>query len=316
MAVLIQQLVGELHGDIFYPAISGVAQSYNFYPISYMKPEQGIVSLALGFGRAVVDGEQVYRFSPAHPRMSGDFASPGDFLKKSQNQFYVLDFENQAVDICRDPGCTYRRCALARAEKDGTLSFVGSTYSRENDTISDTLSFPGLRLVSFAPVLKYGLFPLADIIKDIFVLLKNAFGSEIEIEFAVNIPVDRKKEIEFYFLQVRPMVSGRELQDVRVNDYSDQETLCKSRHTIGNGICQDICDIIFVDPDQFDLGKTPIIASEIGALNQLLFNEERKHILFAFGRLGSSDPWLGIPLTWSQMSQAKVVIEADRDNLR
>ncbi len=316
MAVLIQQLVGELHGDIFYPAISGVAQSYNFYPISYMKPEQGIVSLALGFGRAVVDGEQVYRFSPAHPRMSADFASPGDFLKKSQNQFYVLDFENQAVDICRDPGCTYRRCALARAEKDGTLSFVGSTYSRENDTISDTLSFPGLRLVSFAPVLKYGLFPLADIIKDIFVLLKNAFGSEIEIEFAVNIPVDRKKEIEFYFLQVRPMVSGRELQDVRVNDYSDQETLCKSRHTIGNGIFQDICDIIFVDPDQFDLGKTPIIASEIGALNQLLFNEERKHILFAFGRLGSSDPWLGIPLTWSQMSQAKVVIEADRDNLQ
>ncbi|KJR48193.1 Phosphoenolpyruvate synthase / Pyruvate phosphate dikinase [Desulfosporosinus sp. I2] len=316
MAVLIQQLVGELHGDIFYPVMSGVAQSYNFYPISYMKPEQGIGSLALGFGRAVVDGEQVYRFSPAYPKMNTEFASPGDFLRKSQNQFYALNFANQSVDISRGPGCTYGKYPLNRAEKDGTLSFVGSTYSKDNDTISDTLSIPGPRLVSFAPVLKYGLFPLANIIKDLFILGKKAFSSEIEIEFAINIPVDRKKEIEFYFLQVRPLVSGRELQEVKVNDYANDETMCKSRHTIGNGIFQDIYDIIFIDPDHFDLSKTRKIAQEIGELNQLLLNEERNYLLFGFGRLGSSDPWLGIPLTWSQMSQAKVVIEADWDNLQ
>lgn len=316
MAVLIQQLVGELHGDIFYPVISGVAQSYNFYPISYMKPEQGIGSLALGFGRAVVDGEQVYRFSPAYPKMNTNFASPGDFLRKSQNQFYVLNVSNQAIDISSDSGCTYGKYALERAEKDGTLSFVGSTYSKENDTISDTLSILGPRLVSFAPVLKYGLFPLAKIIKDLFMLGKNAFSSEIEIEFAVNIPVNREKEIEFYFLQVRPLVSGRELQEVKVNDYTNNETLCKSRHTIGNGIFQGICDIIFIDPDLFDLRKTRKIAQEIGELNQLMLNEERNYMLFGFGRLGSSDPWLGIPLTWSQMSQAKVVIETDRDHLQ
>lgn len=316
MAVLIQQLVGELHGDIFYPVISGAAQSYNFYPISYMKPEQGIGSLALGFGRAVVDGEQVYRFSPAYPKMNTNFASPGDFLRKSQNQFYVLNMANQSIDISSGPGCTYGKYSLERAEKDGTLSFVGSTYSKDNDTISDTLSILGPRIVSFAPVLKYGLFPLANIIKDLFVLGKNAFSSEIEIEFAINIPVDRKKEIEFYFLQVRPLVSGRELQEVKVNDYSNHESICKSRHTIGNGTFQDIYDIIYVDPDLFDLSKTGRIAQEIGQLNQLMLNEERNYMLFGFGRLGSSDPWLGIPLTWSQMSQAKVVIEADRDHLQ
>jgi CheY-like chemotaxis protein len=316
MAVLIQQLVGELHGDIFYPVISGVAQSYNFYPISYMKPEQGIGSLALGFGRAVVDGEQVYRFSPAYPKMNTDFASPSDFLRKSQNQFYVLNLSNQSIDISPDSGCTYGKYTLERAEKDGTLSFVGSTYSKDNDTISDTLSLPGPRLVTFAPVIKYNLFPLASIIKDLFILGKNAFGSEIEIEFAVNIPVDRKKEIEFYFLQVRPLVSGRELQEVKINDYTNDETMCKSGHTIGNGIFQNIYDVIFIDPDHFDLSKTIRIAQEIGELNQLLLNEDRNYMLFGFGRLGSSDPWLGIPLTWSQMSQAKVVIESDRDNLQ
>lgn len=316
MAVLIQQLVGELHGDIFYPVISGVAQSYNFYPISYMKPEQGICSLALGFGRAVVDGEQVYRFSPAYPKMNTDFASPANFLRKSQNQFYVLNFANQSIDVSPGQGSTYGKYALERAEKDGTLSFVGSTYSKDNDTISDTLTLPGPRLVSFAPVLKYGLFPLANIIKDLFILGKNAFSSEIEIEFAVNIPVDREKEIEFYFLQARPLVSGRELQEVKVNDYINNETMCKSRHTIGNGIFRDIYDIIFVDPDNFDLSQTGRIAQEIGELNQFLLNDERNYMLFGFGRLGSSDPWLGIPLTWSQMSQAKVVIEADKDNFQ
>ncbi len=316
MAVLIQQLVGELHGDIFYPTISGVAQSYNFYPISYMKPEQGIGSLALGFGRAVVDGEQVYRFSPAYPKMNTEFASPSDFLKKSQKQFYALNFANQSIDISSGPGCSYGKYGLDRAEKDGTLSFVGSTYSKDNDNISDTLSIPGPRLVSFAPVLKYNLFPLAEIIKDLFILGKDAFSSEIEIEFAVNIPVDRKKEIEFYFLQVRPLVSGRELQDVKVDTYSNHETVCKSNHTIGNGIFEGIYDVIYVDPDRFDLSKSRRIAQEIGELNQLMLNEERNYMLLGFGRLGSSDPWLGIPLTWSQMSQAKVVIEADRENLQ
>lgn len=316
MAILIQQVVGEVHGEIFYPVMSGVAQSYNFYPISYMRPEQGIVSLALGFGKAVVDGEQVYRFSPASPKMNPDFASPDDFLKKSQNQFYGLKLADPSIEISQDTGSTFGSYTLDRAEKDGTLDFVGSTYSRENDIIRDTLQISGPRVVSFAPVLKFGLFPLTDIIKELFILGKNAFGSDIEIEFAINIPVDRKKEIEFYFLQIRPLVSGRELQEVKVNNYESHELMCQSSHTIGNGIYENIYDIIFVDPDSYDQSKTPMIGQEIGELNQWLLNEARNCLLLGFGRLGSSDPWLGIPLTWSQMSQAKVVVETDLDTLQ
>ncbi|AET68530.1 phosphoenolpyruvate synthase/pyruvate phosphate dikinase [Desulfosporosinus orientis DSM 765] len=316
MAILIQQIVGDVHGDVFYPVISGVAQSYNFYPISYMQPEHGIVSLALGLGKAVVDGEQVYRFSPAYPKMNPDFASTDDFLKKSQNKFYGLKLADPSIEISQDTGCTLGAYTLDRAEKDGTLSFVGSTYSKENDTICDTLMISGPRVVSFAPVLKLGLFPLTNIIKDLFVLGKNAFGTDIEIEFAINIPADYKKEIEFYFLQIRPLVSGRELQEVMVNDYPDDQVMCKSSHTIGNGIYENIYDIIYVNPDTFDRSKTRIIGQEIGELNQYLFIEARNYLLLGFGRLGSSDPWLGIPLTWSQISQAKVVVESDWETLQ
>lgn len=316
MAVLIQQLVGERHGDIFYPAISGVAQSYNFYPVAYMKPEQGIVSLALGFGKAVVEGGQVYRFSPAFPEKNPPYSSPAEFLKKSQNRFYALNLENSCVRLTADQGCTYEKFDLERAEADGTLAFTGSTFLRDNDTIRDTLSIPGPRVVTFAPVLKYDLFPLADLINDLFVLGKDALGSDVEIEFAVNIPVDKEKEKEFYFLQIRPMVVGREFQEVKIDAFSRNEIVCRSLHAIGNGIFQDIFDLVFIDPDGFELSQTKKIAREIGELNQLLFTEKRKCILMGFGRLGTSDPWLGIPLEWSQMSQAKVVIEADRDNLQ
>lgn len=316
MAVLIQELVGESHGDVFYPVVSGVAQSYNFYPISYMKAEQGIVSLALGFGRTIVDGEQSYRLSPAYPKMNPPFSSTTELLKKSQTGFYALNLKDPSINITSNQGCTYEKFDLERAEKDGVLKFIASTYSRENDTIRDTLSFPGPRIVTFAPVLKYDLFPLAEIINDLFALGRNAFSSDVEIEFAVNIPADRNKEIEFYFLQIRPMVVGRELQEVKTDIHAREEIICKSQHTIGNGIFQDIYDLIYVDPDCFDITQTKKIAREIGELNQELFRENRKCILVGFGRLGTSDQWLGIPLDWSQMSQAKVVIEADRDNLQ
>lgn len=316
MAVLIQQLIGETHGDIFYPVISGVAQSYNYYPISYMKPEHGVVSMALGFGKSVVEGEQVYRFSPVFPKMNPPYASPAEFLKKSQNNFYSLNLKNNAVRITANQRCTYESFNLEKAEADGTLAFVGSTFSSDNDAIYDTLSVQGPRAVTFAPVLKHNLFPISDIINDLFNIGREAFGSEVEIEFAVNLPVDKNKEMEFYFLQMRPMVAGRELQEVKVDAYDMEDVLCKSLHTIGNGIYNDICDIIFIDPEKFELCQTKTIAREVGELNQLLFDEKRKCVLVGFGRLGTSDPWLGIPLQWSQMSQAQVVIEADLNNLQ
>ncbi|HWR62317.1 MAG TPA: PEP/pyruvate-binding domain-containing protein [Clostridia bacterium] len=315
MAILIQQLVGEQHGDIFYPAISGVAQSYNFYPISYMQPEQGVVSLALGFGRKVVGGEQVYRFSPVYPKMPPPYASATEFLRGSQHDFYALDLNFPAGQLTTDDGCTYREFDLKRAEADGVMTHIASTYSAADDLINDTIMIKGPRVLTFAPILKYGYMPLADIINDLLQLNKRSFGSDVEIEFAVNIPKDRNKKPEFYMLQVRPLVVGKEAEEVKAGGHSREELVCESRHTIGNGIYQDIHDIIYVDRNTFEITKTKIIAAEIDELNRQLLKENRKCIIIGFGRLGTSDPSLGIPVTWSQMSQAKVVVEADLDSL-
>ncbi|KKM10439.1 phosphoenolpyruvate synthase [Clostridiales bacterium PH28_bin88] len=317
MAVIIQELVGEQYGDFYYPVVSGVAQSYNFYPYSHMKPEDGIVSLALGFGKIIVEGGQVYRFSPAYPRMNPPYANAGEFLKKSQSTFYALYLNNSSnKELGFDDNCNYEKLPLSRAEEEHTLEYVGSTYSPENDCIFDHINIKGPKLITFAPILKHELLPLTKIIKDLTELGKKAFGSEVEIEFAVNIPKDKTKPKEFYFLQIRPMVVGKEPVQVRIESENYEEILCTSRHTIGNGIYQDIHDIIFVDPNRFELKNTLQIAAEIGELNKVLFEENRKCILIGFGRLGTSDRWLGIPLVWSQMSQARVVVEADRVDLQ
>lgn len=315
MAVLIQELVGESYGDRYYPAISGVAQSYNFYPYYPMTPEEGTVSLALGLGKSIVEGEQVYRFSPDHPKMNPLFASPEDYLKKSQNGFYALNLKTSAeTALCADDACNYEKLPISQADADQSLDYVGSTYSPENDCIYDNVNQPGPKLVTFAPILKYNRLPLTSIIKDFLNLGKQAFSANIEIEFAVNIPKDKNKPKEFYFLQIRPMVVGREAVQVKIDDRRD--AWCFSHRTIGNGFYSNIHDIIFVDPETFKLQDSDQIASEIGELNSLLFKEGRRCILIGFGRLGTSDRWLGIPLTWAQMSQARIVVEADRKELR
>lgn len=315
MSVLIQQLVGESHGDIFYPVISGVAQTYNYYPYSHMKPDQGVVSLALGFGKAIVDGGRVYSFSPAYPKMNPPVSSPLELMDNTQSSFYTLDLSESAKELTIDDECTYQRIGLERASQDQTLQMVASTYLSENDYIIDTFDAQGPKVVTFASILKYNMIPLVDIIKDLFELGKNAFGTDVEIEFAVNLPVDKEKRPEFYFLQIRPMVVGREAREVRIEDFSEEELICMSTHIIGNGAYNDITDVIFVDPDGFDVSQSSKIASEIGELNKLLMDEGRKCVLMGFGRIGTSDPWLGIPLVWWQMSQAKVVVESDLGKL-
>ncbi|MHC1762053.1 MAG: PEP/pyruvate-binding domain-containing protein [Negativicutes bacterium] len=315
MAVLIQELVGESYGDRYYPAISGVAQSYNFYPYYPMQPEEGTVSLALGLGKSIVEGEQVYRFSPAHPQMNPLYSSPEDYLKKSQNAFYALNRTATAdITLRADDDYNYEKLPISQADRDEALEYVGSTYSAENDCIYDNVNQPGPKVVTFAPVLKYNRLPLTSIIKDFLRLGKQAFGANIEIEFAINIPRDKSKPKEFYFLQIRPMVVGREALQVKIDNR--ENAWCFSRRTIGNGFYQNIHDIIFVDPEAFKLKDSEQIATEIGAFNHRLFQEGRRCILIGFGRLGTSDKWLGLPLTWAQMSQARIVVEVDRRDLR
>ncbi|MBC8015543.1 MAG: phosphoenolpyruvate synthase [Sporomusaceae bacterium] len=310
MAVLIQELVGDSYGDLYYPVISGVAQSYNFYPYYPMKPEEGTVSLALGFGKTIVDGERVYRFSPAHPKMNPTYASTEDYFENSQTAFYALNLESSSdITLCVDDNYSYEKLPISRAEQDHTLEYVGSTYSSENDCIYDNIYVKGPKLVTFSPILKYNRLPLTKIIKDLLILGKKSFGADVEIEFAVNIPQDTNKPKEFYFLQIRPMVVGKEAFQIKFDDH--QETMCSSHRTIGNGLYQNIHDIIIVSPRTFELKNSIQIANEIGELNTILCKEGRRCILIGFGRMGTSDRWLGIPLTWSQMSQAQIIVEVD-----
>ena len=315
MAVLIQELVGERYGDLYYPAISGVAQSYNYYPYYPLKPEEGTVSLALGLGKIIVEGERVYRFSPAYPKLNPLVSSPDEYQKKSQNSFYAIDLKASAnITLRADEGYVYKKLLISQANKDQSLEYTGSTYSIENDCIYDNVYQPGPKLVTFTPILKYNRLPITQIIKDLLRVGKEAFGTDVEIEFAVNLPKDKSKPKEFNFLQIRPMVVGREA--IQVNLDEPMEAWCFSKRTIGNGFYQSIHDIIFVDPKTFNLQDSVQIANEIGEINKMLFKEGRRCILVGFGRMGTSDRWLGIPLTWEQMSQAMIIVEVDRKDLR
>ncbi len=309
MAVIIQQLVGRAHDDLYYPVISGVAQSYNFYPISHMSSDEGVVELALGLGTAIVEGEMVYRFSPKYPEMNPPFSSPAEYMHNTQNHFYALNLNARAFPST-DEKFNIESNPLGRAEKDGTLFLVGSTYSAEDNAVFDTLSIPGYRMVTFAHVLKYGTFPLADILMQILSAGREAFGSHIEMEFAINIDSTGKDKPEFYLLQIRPMVVGREKEEISFDEVDGSRVIMASDRAMGNGVMDNLSDVVYLSPESFDIAQSNRIAAEIGEVNKILSEQQRNYILVGFGRWATSDSWLGIPVEWHQISNARLIVES------
>jgi hypothetical protein len=316
MAVIVQRAVGQNYANKFYPVVSGVAQSYNFYPVSHMEPEDGVAQLALGLGSIVVEGAQILRYSPRYPEMNPLVSSPAEWVRKSQNYFYALDLSRKKLGAASGEKYNLLRCELQEAETDGSLYFVGSTYSHEDNVIRDTLSIPGARVLTFANLLKYNLFPLSDILNEILEVGRKAFGSHIEIEFAINLYREKERANEFNWLQIRPMVAGRERLDVSLDQVKADDLLCRSRHAIGNGVFNELRDLVFVDPGSWDPSKSRIIAQEVGKINQRFQNENKNYILMGFGRWGTSDPWLGIPVEWFQISKAKLIVESNLANFK
>ena len=308
MAVIIQQIVGMAHGRRFYPDFSGVARSYDFYPTPPIQAEDGIVAVALGFGDAVAGGEPCLRFCPKYPRHVLAFSSVDDALKNSQREFFALNLDSGLGGGAKQ--AELRRYGLDAAEQDGTLAPLGSTYSPDNDVIYDGVSRPGVRVVSFAPVLKHGAFPLAEVIQELLDIGSRGTSSPVEIEFAVNLSVPEGERPEFGFLQMRPMAMSTEHEDMEIGHVLASRLICRSANVLGNGRIDEVRDLVVVDYHRFDRHRSSEVAREVAALNAELLRGGVAYVLVGVGRWGSADPYLGIPVSWNQIAGARAIVEA------
>lgn len=315
MAVIIQKMVGAQHKNRFYPEVSGVAKSHNFYPVAPQKADDGIISVALGLGKMVVEGGASVRFCAKYPHHIPQFSTIPDTLKNSQQSFYSLDLETHLEASLESYRNLIRSLPLSEAEEDGTLYHVGSTYSHQNHAIYDGLSRPGPRLVTFAPILKNKIFPFPQILEILMEMGRKGMGAPIEIEFAANLSAPPGNPKEFGVLQVRPLVLSREMDQLRLGKTEDAELICKSDKVLGNGLIDHICDLVMVDYERFDRAKSREVAREVYYFNAKLLAEKRPYLLIGVGRWGSLDPWLGIPVRWEQISGAKAIVETGFKNM-
>jgi CheY-like chemotaxis protein len=309
MAVILQTIVGRAHGDRFYPDFSGVARSHNYYPTPPMKVEDGIAAVALGFGRAVVEGSACLRFCPKYPRNVLAFSSVEGLLKDSQREFFALDLSRRAPRPGPE-GAELTAFGLDEAEADGTLAAIGSSYSPENHTVYDGLSRPGVRLVSFAPILKHDVFPLADLLGVLLEIGRQGTGGEVEIEFAVNLAMPAGEPPEFGFLQMRPLAMSGALDTVQFDEQPDTALVCRSHAVMGHGRLGGLSDLVVVDSERFDRMRSVEVATQVARLNDTLQGRGIPYILIGVGRWGSLDRHLGIPVTWNQIAGARVIVES------
>ncbi|MCB9014105.1 MAG: pyruvate, phosphate dikinase [Bacteroidales bacterium] len=308
MAVIIQEVVGSEYDGFYYPHISGTAQSHNYYPVAHMKPEDGFAISALGLGHYVVQGEKAYRFSPKYPEL--EVNSPRNLFRDSQVEFIALDMSCQDPDMLRGGSeVNLKRLSISEAEKHNSIQHLVSVYDPENDRIEAGLSKSGPRILNFADILKYNYIPLAQTIEFILDVGKESLGSPVEIEYAVDLNKNENGFPSFYLLQIKPMLgfSGEFIEDI---DQLDKENIfIYAERSMGNGRIDNIMDIVFIKPETFDKLKTKEIAHEIEGLNQKMARQKKYYILIGPGRWGTRDPFIGIPVNWSQISMAKVIIE-------
>lgn len=318
MAIVLQEVVGEAHEDRFYPTISGVARSLNFYPIGDEKPEDGIANVALGLGKYIVDGGMTLRFSPKHPNNILQTSTLELALKETQTKFYALDLESlNKEQFSTDDAFNLLKLPIKDAENDGTLKYIASSYNHEDQSIMDGY-YPNLKrkIISFAGILRYDVFPLSDILNFILKLVQEEMGRPVEIEFAVNLEEKQRGEVAgtFYLLQIRPIVDSKEMIEEDLNDVPENECILYSKHALGHGIMNDVYDVVYVKTENFSASNNPRIVAEIERLNAQFIEEDKNYVLIGPGRWGSSDPWLGIPVKWAHISNARVIVESGLDN--
>ena len=310
MAVMLQEIVGERHGDRFYPHVSAVARSYSYYPVGRAKPEDGVANLALGLGKTIVDGGVAWTYSPRHPRAPAPFASARQMMRETQSRFWAV---NMGRPPAFDPTAETEYLTegtLADAEYDGTLRYTASTYDADADRVRPGTGPDGPRVLTFAPLLELRDPPLNDVVAGLLEASAGALGTPVEIELAATLPTPRSPGARVGFVQVRGMVAPEERVEVAPEEMTGEGVLLASPRAMGNGTADDVRDVVYVRPEAFEARHTRGIAGEIDRWNARLLDEGRPYLLVGFGRWGSSDPWLGIPVTWSQVAGARVLVEA------
>jgi hypothetical protein len=312
MAVVIQELVGTAHGDVYYPTISGVAQSYNYYPYGHMQPDDGYAVCAIGLGTYVVSGEKSYRFCPKYPTLVNN--SPKDQFKNSQVQFIAVDRSKKEINLLEGENAGLVRLDIDDAEMHGTLKHCASVYDPDNDMISPGLDKYGPRIVNFANILQYNYIPLAETITSVLDVVEEALGSPIEIEFAIDLEKDENRRATFYLLQIKPLIGNATDFEINMDEVVKGHLLLFTDNGMGNGLIDYIKDVIYVETALFDKSKTKEIAQEIEALNQEMIANKKEYILIGPGRWGTRDPWIGIPVNWTQISKAKIIVETSLDD--
>ena len=312
MAVVLQELVGNRFDDYYYPHISGTAQSHNYYPVAHMKPDEGFAVAALGLGQYVVEGEKAFRFSPSYPTL--DIVSTKDLYKASQLHFYAVNMAKEDINLLEGEDAGLIKLDIDESEKHGALKHLASVYDPENDRLSPGLDAYGPRIINFANILKYDYIPLAKTINIILDVVKEALGAAVEIEFAVDLNKDKSGLASFYLLQIKPLVCNEEDYQVDVEKIDRDHLVLYSEKTMGNGKLQNIKDVIFVMPDKFNNTTTMEMTYEIEKINQKMQEAGKKYILIGPGRWGTRDKFIGIPVAWPQISNAKVIVEISLDD--
>lgn len=308
MAVILQEVVGNQHGGRYYPNMSGVLRSLNFYPIGDEKTEEGIVSLALGLGKYIVDGGQTLRFSPYHPHQILQLSEQRTALRQTQTQFYALDTRNVTESFKVDDGFNLLKLTVKDAEQDNTLQYIASTYDPHDDVIRDGIYDGGRKLITFCGVLQHDVFPLAELLQMVMRMGSEAMRRPVEIEFACNLNEHRVGSL--YLLQVRPIVDDKQVLKEDIQSIPNEQCLLRSDLSLGHGVQEDLCDVVYVKTsDAFSAADNPRIAEEIEKINRTFLDSGTNYILIGPGRWGSSDPWLGIPVKWPHISAARLIVE-------
>ena len=316
MGVVLQEVCGQKYGERFYPVISGVARSINFYPIFPEKPGDGIVNVALGLGKYIVDGGNSLRFSPHYPTKVLQLSSPEMAMRESQKFFNALDLKYDSFKACVDDGVNILKLPLREAEADNTIKYVGSTYDFQSNMIRDGINYDGKKLVTFANILNHNTFPLAQIMSDVLEVAQTEMNKPVEIEFAVDMDVPAGEPKVFYLLQIRPIVEQDQVIKENLDDVKQEQTIIFSNSALGNGVIEDVCDIVYIKPETFAASRNNELVNDLGVINERFIKEGRYYVLVGPGRWGSSDPWLGIPVKWPQISAARLIVESGLANYR